>query len=202
MTYKRHYLAGWTDYTGVQLDDIIQHLRDWERATKETIVLLQEYRVTANNKAELLENSTEIISYLSFFISLFSRYLSDLQRLLQEVPLGITEAHVEVVNQLYRSSKNEDSITVNFKNDWVYKSLPHEEMRALLDSIYAETRNLLIDYRDLSNIVPRLKTFIGVRSRPTEILQDFHLKPSFFGIGLNLNRLLAKAHNWWRARYR
>ncbi len=200
MTYERHYLAGWTDYTGVSLADITHHLSDWERSTRETIALLEEYRATAEEKAGLLENAQEVISYLSFFIGLFSRYLSDLQRLVREIPSGVTEAHVEIINQLYRSSKTEDDSTVRFKNDWVYKTLPHEEMRTLLDNIYGETRSLLIDYRDLSNLVPRLKTFISTTRPPTEILSDFQLKPSLFGVGLNLNRVFARIHNWWKAR--
>lgn len=201
MTYERHYLAGWTDYTGVTLEDITQHPRDWEKSTRETIMLLEKYRNSAEEKSGLLENPREVISYLNFFIDLFSRYLGDLQRLVREIPFGVTKAHIEIVNQLYHSSKIEDKTTVHFKNDWVYKSLPHEEMRSLLDAIYAETRNMLIDYRDLSNLVLRLKTFMSERDASTEILSDFELKPSFFGIGLNLNRVLARVRNWWKERH-
>lgn len=200
MPYERHYLAGWTDYTGVSLEDICQHLSEWEKLTRDTISQLEKYRATVKNKAELLENAREVTSYLNFFIDLFSRYLSDIQRLVRELPSGVTEAHVEIVRQLYRSSKTEDDVAIRFRNTWIEKKLPHEEMRPLLDDIYADTRAVLIDYSDLSNLVPRLKTFVGSRGLPTEVLPDLHLKPSFFGIGLNLNRLFARVYKWWKVR--
>ncbi len=193
-------MAGWTDYTGVSLEDICHHLREWEKLTRDTIGQLEKYRAAAKAKAALLESHREVISYINFFIDLFSRYLSDIQRLLQELPSGATEAHVEIVRQLYLSSKNEDRVAIQFKNDWVHKALPHEEMRPLLDNIYGYTRNVLVNYSDLSNLVPRLKTFIGGQKNPTEILSDLHLKPNFFGLGVNLNRLLARVHKWWKAR--
>jgi hypothetical protein len=200
MPYERHPLAGFTDYTGVSLEDICQHLQESGKLTKDTISQLEKYHAATESNAELLENYQEVISYLNFFIDLFSRYLFDIQRLLQQFPSGVTEAHVEIVRQLYRSSKNKDSVAIQFKKDWIHKSLAHEEMRPLLESIYCDTRDVLIDYSDFSNLAPRLITFIDGHRAPTEILPDLHLKPNFFGIGVNLNRVLARVHNWWRAR--
>lgn len=199
MSYERHYLAGFTDYTGVSLVDICRHLQEWEKVTNNTISQLEKYRAIVNSKSELLENSREVLAYINFFTNLFSRYLSDIQRLVREVPSGVTEAHIEMVSQLYRSSEIEDHVAVRFKNKWIEKLLPHEEMRPLLDDVYAETRGMLIDYKDLCNLAPRLKTFVGSSGGPAEILPDFHLKPSFFGIGLNLNRLLARVYKWWKS---
>ncbi len=36
-------------------------------------------------------------------------------------------------------------------------------MRHLLDDIYAETRGEIINYSDLYNVIPRLKTYIGAK---------------------------------------
>lgn len=200
MAYERHYLAGWTDYTGVSLEDIVRHLGDWANSTRDTIDRLKGYRRRTTESAALLENPIEVLGYLDFFIDLFGRYLADIERLLIEIPSGVTEAHLQIVDQIYRSVKREDDGTVQFKNDWVYKTLPHEEMRPLLDNIYGETRNMLVDYRDLSNLVPRLKTFVGAHPQQSEFLPDVQLKPGLFGIGVNLNRLIPKVHRWWKGR--
>jgi hypothetical protein len=73
------------------------------------------------------------------------------------MPDGLVEAHIETVKQLYESAKLEEDYAIRFKNDWVHKTLPHEEMRPLPDDIYGDTRNLirfkgedaeLVDYED------------------------------------------------------
>ena len=197
MAHERSYLAGATDYTGVSLEDIVLHVNQWQATTEQTIVDLRKYLEKAKQQSELLENPREITSFLDYFIDLFSRYLNDIGRLAREIPKGVTAAHIEIVQQLYRSSKLEEQATIRFKQDWVYKRLPHEEARPLLDKIYGDTRDQLIDYRDLSNVIPRLRTFVGASSS-SEVLQDFHLKPNVFGVGVNLNRILARTRDWWR----
>jgi hypothetical protein len=45
MTYQRQYIAGMTDYTGVSLEDIHSHLRDWLSNTENTIKGLNGYLI-------------------------------------------------------------------------------------------------------------------------------------------------------------
>lgn len=199
MTYERHYLVGMTDYTGVSLHDILDPLRQWERVTDKAVTRLNEHLIQVRRDKERLKNAKEVVNYCLFFQDLFGRYLFDIRRLIKELPAGVKEGHVEIVRQLFQSAKSEDDVCVRFKNDWVYKSLPDESMRPLLDRIYADTRDILMDYRDFSNLVPRLKTFVGDEP-PREVLNDFHLKPNFFGVGVNLNRIFARVRDWRRSR--
>jgi hypothetical protein len=197
MTHERSNLAGMTDYTGVSLEDIVLHFNRWKSTTEQTIVDLRRYLEKAKQQSEILENPDEVISFLQYFIDLFSRYLNDIGRLVREIPKGVTAANIEIVQQLYRSSKLEEGVTIRFKQNWVHKHLLHEEARPLLDKIYGDTRDQLIDYRDLSNVMPRLRTFVGSGSASPEVLQDFHLKPNLFGIGVNLNRIFGRTRDWW-----
>src|ERR1017187_7733995 len=108
MAHERSYLAGATDYTGVSLEDIVLHVNQWQATTEQTIVDLRKYLEKAKQQSELLENPREITSFLDYFIDLFSRYLNDIGRLAREIPKGVTAAHIEIVQQLYRSSKLEE----------------------------------------------------------------------------------------------
>lgn len=195
MVHQRNILAGMTDYTGVSLEDILSDFEGWLKLTSKTIEKLQGYITKVEGNKDLIENPREVLSFLHFFINLFERYRNDLETLINEMPAGVVEAHIEIVKQLYESSKLEEDYTIRFKNDWVHKSLPYEEMRLLLDDIYGETRNIIVDYRDLSNIISRLKTFLRPMTKSDEVLKDLQLKPSFFGVGLNLNRILARFRN-------
>lgn len=199
MARKRSLAAGGTDYTGVTLADIVDHLRDWQRWTASTISKLEEYRSEVERRAELLESPRDVQSYLDYFIDLLKRYESDLGRLVGELPSGVRSRHVEIVKQLYESSRFEEDRCVSFKRDFIERRLPHEEMRYLLDHIYAESRDQLIDFRDLSNVAARLRTFVSdlksVQEEP--ILQ---LRPNLWGLGVNLRPLWARLRQCFQRR--
>ena len=43
MKRERSFFAGMTDYTGVSLDAIIEHIEDWNKATKDELENLENY---------------------------------------------------------------------------------------------------------------------------------------------------------------
>ncbi len=194
MTRPRSILAGMTDYTGVGLEDIAAHLRDWHDSTARAIEFLERQIPVSEERAKLLVNPAEVTRYVAYFIDLFKRYLADLERLVKEIPTGVQEKHVEVVSQLFNSSQAEEHYCVRFKNDFVYKPLPNEEMRPFLDDIYVETRDQLIDYKDLSNLVSRLRTFVD--QAPSGDEQALKLTPGIWGIGLDLRVLGRRVKRW------
>jgi len=40
----------------------------------------------------------------------------------------------------------------------------------------------------------------GTPSSSSEVFPDLELKPNVYGVGLNLNRILARVRDWWRKR--
>ena len=199
MPLERSTFAGMTDYTGVALSDILAHLRDWEKSTAAAATKLKSYASRVEASPGAFENSREVLRFCARFSDLFQRYVADFRRLISELPNGVRESHVKIVRGLYESAHHEDNAILRFRNDWVYKALRDESTRPLLDSIYSEAREVMVDFQDLSNLAPRLETFVGGEA-PREILTDFHLKPNFFGVGWNLNRTLARLSKWWKSR--
>jgi hypothetical protein len=158
----RSMMAGMTDYTGVPLDDIVSHLRDWRDGTADTIKNLRGLNERVKVEKARLDGPTDILRYLDFFIDLFSRYLVDFERLLPELPENVSDAHIEMVRQIYDSSRQEDRTCVSFKQEHIERGLKDESLRPLVDNVYQETRGMIIDYRDLSNLIHRLRTFVGI----------------------------------------
>lgn len=199
MTRRRSILAGMTDYTGVALADIVEHIRQWHDMTRDALTKLGTLRAGVEQAAARLESPEEVVSYIEHFGDLFERYRGDFQRLIEEIPRGVREAHVEIVTQIYQSSEHEDNICVEFKRRHISRELPDESVRPLVDDIYSETRSILISYRDLSNVVPRLRTFVGAPATGSahEVLQ---LKPAFWGIGIDLRQGAREVREWWRKR--
>ena len=157
-------MAGMTDYTGVSKDVILSHLRGWRHSTADTIKTLRGLHDQVEAHKEKLDWPNEIIWFIDFFIDLFKRYAGDFARLLKELPHNVSDAHVQIVRQIYDSSKLEERLCVKFKQEHIELRLKDESLRWLVDRIYAETRDMIIDYRDLSNVVPRLRTFVGTLS--------------------------------------
>lgn len=158
---KRSLMAGMTDYTGVSLDVILAHLRDWRDETAECIETLSHLQGEVERHRQQLNRSGDIIAYVSFFNDLFGRYLGDFDRLLTELPRLVTAAHVEIVQQIYDSASHEEEYSVRFKSDHIEGQMKNEGLRWLVDDIYKQSRGMVSDYRDLSNLVPRLRTFVG-----------------------------------------
>lgn len=193
---QRALLAGCTDYTGVSLEDILAHLREWLEMTKETTIALASLKSKVNSQSAIFEHPQAVVDYIDCFCDLFERYASDFRRLVKEIPEGVRQSHVEIISQLYKSSCLEENHCVQFNRDFILHSLKDERARGLLDSIYAETRDTLIDYRDLSNLVPRLRTFIS----PLTPAPMVDIKPTVWGVGLDLKEIWRRLSDWWRQR--
>jgi diguanylate cyclase (GGDEF)-like protein len=165
-------MAGMTDYTGVSMDVILAHIRDWRDETAKCVGTLCRLQEEVRRHREQLDQPDEIAAYVRFFIDLLERYLGDFDRLLTEMPRFVTDAHVEIVQQTYRSASHEEQNCVRFSRDHIDRRLKKEELRWLVDDIYQESRSMLIDYHDLSNLVPRLRTFVGTMPKVDRELEQ------------------------------
>jgi len=182
MVFERNILPGTTDYTGVPMEDILEHLKDWLINTDLVIKNISEEREKVKAKDTLFEDSEGILSYCDYFVELFSRYRNDLVRLNKEMPVAVTQSHLEIIHQLYRSSRNEAPSAIEFKTEWISHRLPHNEVRPILDQIYKNARHLFEYFRDLPNLAQRLLTFI----KPTggNVLTNINIKLENSPIGV------------------
>ena len=154
-------MAGMTDYTGVSIDVILAHLREWRDETARCIEALKHLQDEARRHRQQLSRADDIVTYVRYFIDLLERYLGDFDRLLAEMPSFVTAAHLDIVQQIYDSASHEEDKCVRFTRDHIERPMKDEGLRWLVDDIYQQSRSMLIDYHDLSNLVPRLRTFVG-----------------------------------------
>lgn len=188
-----------TDYTGVTLPDILEHFRSWREGTQEVIDTLSSLRASVLDAKVQFHLPNEVLTYIDSMSDLLARYRGDFDRLVRELPHGVTNAHVEIVSQIYESSIHEERWCIQFKRDHIEHSTHEESVRPILDKIYGESRDMLIDYRDLSNVVPRLRTFVGsgVGASSPDLIT---LKPSFWGVGVDVKEAARRIRRWWKNR--
>jgi DNA-binding CsgD family transcriptional regulator len=139
---------------------ILSDVRDWRDQTARTIEELAQLKGEVETHQDGFRCPNEVLAYIHFFIDLFGRYLGDFESLLTDLPRGVKNAHVQIVKQIYDSASHEERRCVRFKDEQ-FERLNDPALLWLLENIYIETRELLINYYDLSNLVPRLRTFIG-----------------------------------------
>lgn len=161
--FKRSIFPGCTDYTGRSLEEIVEHIRDWKNETTNSIEKLREFQREVKKQHDRLSNPVQVERHISHFIDLFSRYKRELGRLLDGIEDGIRTSHCELVNKLSNSSRAAENNSARFAQRHVHLDLKDESMRPLLDGIYQETADLLLSLKDLSNLEPQLRTFVGER---------------------------------------
>ncbi len=188
----RSWMAGMTDYTSVPLSDILDQLSDWRFILVSDIDSLEVKKSKVREANSFLENPQEVLRYIDYFIDLLQRYKGDIERLLKELRDGVSDRHVEIVMQIAQSLDIEETRCIRFKRNEIQKKLRYEKMRPLLDEIYRDSRQALIDLKDLSNIAPRLRTYIDVKATKPVL----ELNPNFHGIGVNLNAMWPKIKGW------
>lgn len=164
---RRSLFVGGTDYTGVGLDVILAHFKDWRASTDQTIRNLERYQKQVRAEQQSYDHPQEIIEYVDAFNDLFGRYRSDIDRLIRELPNGVMPAHLEALNQICESSHLHEPICVRFSTDHVNRRLKDESTRWVLDGIYADSRDQILDYYDLSNVRYRLEALVGGPPKPT-----------------------------------
>ena len=173
---ERALFSGTTDYTGVPLEDILSHLRNWRDDTSSCVKDLQRFEGEVEVHREEFYTPDDILWYIRFFIDLLGRYVADFDRLIKEMPESVTEAHVEIVRQMHDRAVLERDRGIRFSADQVEGGVKDEAVRWLVDAIYRQSAGMIADYDDLSNIVPRLRTFVGVRSTAdVELEQKFRI---------------------------
>jgi hypothetical protein len=195
MARQRSMIAGMTDYTGVPLDDILQHMRAWRENLTGDVVALGHMAA----RLQALPDGPEKgggRDHARYFSDLLGRYIADFDRLIAELPAGVRPRHVEMVGQLFESSRQAEDSCVLFKQRYRLDMRGDEDPAvAICSEIYVRTREAVIDLLDLSNVLLRLQTYVGepaIVSPSAPISDALELKPNVFGLGINLNYIIGK----------
>jgi hypothetical protein len=151
-----------------ELDDILEHVRRVRSESLETIELLRTSRQKADEQARQLESPKAVLEYLDFFIKMFDDGAAGLERVIEEVPDGVKREHLDVLRQLASNSAAEQRRCLIFRDKWINRPLPYEQVRGLLNQISVDSRDQLTAYRSLSHAAERLQAISGAAPKPPD----------------------------------
>ena len=152
----------------VLVDDILEHLRAWVAGTRDTIESLRAARQGVEEHAGQFESPDAVLEYIAFFEEAFSRSAADLERVVAEVPQGVHRAHVDTLRQIASNASAEQRRCLLFRDKWISRPLPYEQIRPLLNQIAADTREQLGDYGELRQAAARLEELAGPEAGPRD----------------------------------
>ena len=109
----------------------------------------------------MLENPRAVLEYVDFFIDLFGRIASELDGIALALPENVAAAHPGALRQIASDAAVEQRRCLVFRDKWINRPLPHEEVRPLLNQISIDTRDQLLDYGDLTLAAGRLDMRLG-----------------------------------------
>lgn len=145
------------------MDEILDQLTAEQARAAAAIASLRALReeVTANQRQ--LEGPTAALEHIDFFVDLFTRGSDELGRIVASLPAGGGhQADVEAIRQLASNSAAEQRRLVMFRDKWVNKPLPYEQMRAPLTSISNVAREQVDAFRGLTGLATALEGSIAL----------------------------------------
>ena len=153
--------------TRAVVDEILERLRRSRSETLETSDLLRSSKLVVESNANQLENPKAVIEYIDFFLDLLARTAADLERLASELPQGLAVAHLDLLRQLASNASAEQRRCLIFRDKWINKPLPFEQMRPILNQISTDSRDQLAEYRNFHALAERLEALAGRAPKPS-----------------------------------
>jgi hypothetical protein len=164
----------------LSVEDIAAQLRLWSADTAATAARLVLLRQRVEQGAKQLENPNAAYEYLDFFCGMFHRFGVEFDRVIGELQSGGPRPeHIDALRQIASNSAAEQRRSVGFRDKWINKPLPYEQMRELLTQIAADVRDQIADYRDLTLAAARLAELTPPPPPPKEEERSFDRRALF-----------------------
>jgi hypothetical protein len=156
------------DQPQATIEDVIEQLTRARGEASESIELLRASRARVETDSSKLESPKAVLEYLDFFIGFFLSAAADLDHLIAELPLARSRAACDALRQIASNSSAEQRRCLMFRDKWINRPLPFEDMRPLLNQISVDSRDQLTAFRNLNIAAGHLETLAGPPPPPPE----------------------------------
>ena len=131
-----------------------------------TIDQLHSYRLQVESASASFDNPAAVLEYIDFFTAMIGRAAAECDRIAEDIPEGLLQAHADALRQVAADSAAEQRRCLLFREQWINKPLPDERLRPLLNDISVTTRDQLTAFRDLDNAAARLEEVLKPAPAP------------------------------------
>ena len=131
------------------VDQVLVHLGRSRDETQAALDALAALRARAEESAARLESPNAVLEFIDFFTGFFTEAAATFHRVAGELVTGPSRAHVDALRQIASNAAAEQRRVLRFRDKWINRPLPYEDVRPLLTDISNQARDRLAACRDL-----------------------------------------------------
>ena len=140
--------------------EIQVQLERWRDDAHAAVDGLASFRQRAEESSRHLESPPGVLQFIDFFAMFFADAAVVFERVRAELEQPPQTVHAEALRQTASNAALEQRRCLQFRDKWINRPLPYEDVRPLLTEIVNATANRLATYRDLTPIADELDVLV------------------------------------------
>ena len=165
----RRRLLDVPDYTLASLDDIIEALEDCSAQTEKDLCEFKKIKEKTEKKVKKdsgRSNEADSVGrYVQHWMSLLEDFLADFKRILDELPGGVEERHLEALKQIHERSLREQEQSCSRFEKEIIENLKDQSLGTLAYEAFELAFQGFYDNVVLVDLGNRLRAFVGSRKK-------------------------------------
>jgi hypothetical protein len=140
--------------------EIQVQLERWRDDAQAAVDGLASLRQRTEESSRHLESPPGVLQFIDFFAMFFGDAAAVFERVRAELEQPPQAVHAEALRQVASNAALEQRRCLQFRDKWINRPLPYEDVRPLLTEIVNATANRLATYRDLTPIADELDVLV------------------------------------------
>ncbi len=141
-------------------------LSAWRTAVIDAAAALGADRPEVESQSSRLESPSAVFEFVDFFVDFFLQTAADVRNVSEELDANPTGRHAVILRQVAQAAEQTQRRSVMFRDKWINRPLPYEQVRPLLTKISSSTRDTLASYRELTAVADALAQVLGSPPSP------------------------------------
>lgn len=133
----------------------------WLDAARASLGGLAALRERVEESSRKLESPAAVLEFIDFFSGFFTQAVATIERVQSELAAGAQIAHGEALRQIASNASVEQRRGLKFRDKWINRPLPFEDVRPLLTEISQHVGNRIASCRELTIIAGELEALAG-----------------------------------------
>jgi hypothetical protein len=154
---KRPTLVPPIDTPGLILAGVLEHVRFWQADTLATADTMRSARAQVDELAARMESPQAAQQFIDELADFFVRLAADFDRVLEQLEAEVTAGQGEALLGIAATAAAREPQVLAFRDKWVNRPLPYEDVRPLLNQISIAPRDQLLDYHRLREAAAQLQ---------------------------------------------
>ena len=148
--------------------DIQVRLERWRDEAQAAVDSFASLRQRTEEISRHLESPPGVLQFIDFFATFYADAVAVFERVrteLEQPPQGV---HADALRQVASNASLEQRRCLQFRDKWINRPLPYEDVRPLLNEIVNTAANGLAGFRELTPIADELEVLTRLIPAPKE----------------------------------